>query len=44
VLAGAEPRLRALVQELYDGAELEAVADGWRPFRTWVSVLLRASG
>jgi DNA-3-methyladenine glycosylase II len=43
VLAANEPRLRARVTERY-GAELEAVADGWRPFRTWVSVLLRAAG
>jgi DNA-3-methyladenine glycosylase II len=42
VLAMNEPRLRARVQELY-GAELEDVAGGWRPYRTWVSVLLRAS-
>ena len=42
VLAANEPRLRARVQELY-GAELEDVAGTWHPFRTWVSVLLRAS-
>jgi DNA-3-methyladenine glycosylase II len=41
-LATNEPRLRRHVAELYAGAELEDVADGWRPFRTWVSVLLRA--
>ena len=23
------------------GAELEAPSDGWRPYRTWVAVLLR---
>ena len=23
------------------GAELEAIVDGWRPYRTWVAVLLR---
>jgi DNA-3-methyladenine glycosylase II len=40
-LAANEPRLRRHVQELY-GAELEDVAGRWRPFRTWVSVLLRA--
>jgi DNA-3-methyladenine glycosylase II len=41
-LATGEPRLRSRVNELYGGAELEDVAEGWRPFRTWVSVLLRA--
>jgi DNA-3-methyladenine glycosylase II len=44
VLATGEPRLRGRVEELYDGAALEDVAERWRPFRTWVSVLLRAGG
>jgi DNA-3-methyladenine glycosylase II len=44
VLATNEPRVRAKVEERYAGAELESVAEGWRPFRTWVSVLLRAAG
>jgi DNA-3-methyladenine glycosylase II len=43
VLAANEPRLKARVAKRY-GAEPQAVADGWRPFRTWVSVLLRATG
>ena len=38
----AEPRLHKAVQERY-GRPVEDVADGWRPFRTWVSVLIRAS-
>jgi DNA-3-methyladenine glycosylase II len=38
----AEPRLHTAVQERY-GRPVEDVADGWRPFRTWVSVLIRAS-
>jgi DNA-3-methyladenine glycosylase II len=37
-----EPRLQQAVQERY-GRPLEEVAEGWRPFRTWVSVLMRAS-
>ena len=44
VAATEEPRVRARIAELY-GADADpgAVADGWRPFRTWVSVLLRSS-
>jgi DNA-3-methyladenine glycosylase II len=44
-----EPRLRTIVSGRYgidpddDGALVE-VAEGWRPFRSWVSVLLRAAG
>lgn len=47
-LPGSEPRLRALVQRAYglarppDEDELAAIADGWRPYRTWVSALLRS--
>jgi len=37
-----EPRLIKLVAERY-GKPLEQVAERWRPFRTWVSVLMRAS-
>jgi len=50
VLATNEPRLRQLVGELYelsttpDAAELEAIAENWRPWRTWAGVLLRAAG
>ncbi len=49
-LAAGEPRLRALVRELYGlpdeptESELEAIAENWRPWRTWTSVLLRAAG
>ena len=50
-LAPGEPRLRRKVAELYgrpevaedDGAFAE-LAEGWRPWRTWTSVLLRAPG
>ena len=37
-----EPRLERAVQERY-GERLETVAERWKPFRTWVSVLMRAS-
>jgi DNA-3-methyladenine glycosylase II len=37
-----EPRLERAVQARY-GAPLETVAANWKPFRTWVSVLMRAS-
>jgi DNA-3-methyladenine glycosylase II len=37
-----EPKLARAVQERY-GAPLESVAAQWKPFRTWVSVLMRAS-
>lgn len=43
VLATGEPRLKKAVEQRY-GKPLEEVADGWRPFRTWVSVLIRAHG
>jgi DNA-3-methyladenine glycosylase II len=36
-----EPRLEQAVQARY-GRPLEDVSDGWRPFRTWISVLMRA--
>jgi DNA-3-methyladenine glycosylase II len=45
-----EPRLLALVRELYGlpaeptPAQFEAIAENWRPWRTWASVLLRAAG
>lgn len=50
VLALGEGHLRASVRELYaldhdpDEAELTALAEAWRPFRTWASVALRAVG
>jgi DNA-3-methyladenine glycosylase II len=37
-----EPRLEKAVEERY-GKPIAEVGDGWRPFRTWVSVLIRAS-
>lgn len=48
-LPTGDARLRSLVQRAYgladppDEAELAAIADGWRPYRTWVTTLLRAS-
>ena len=36
-----EPRLEQAVQARY-GRPLDEVSDGWRPFRTWISVLMRA--
>jgi hypothetical protein len=49
LLPVSEPRLLALVGELYGlgrpatGRELESIGAAWAPFRTWVSVLVRAS-
>jgi DNA-3-methyladenine glycosylase II len=49
VLPEAEPQLLGLVEELYglEGApssqEFRAIADPWRPFRTWAAVLIRAA-
>jgi DNA-3-methyladenine glycosylase II len=50
-LTFAEPRLPAYVAHFYgtapapaSRADLERVADGWRPFRTWAAVLLRVAG
>jgi DNA-3-methyladenine glycosylase II len=46
-----EPRLREKAAALYKRPEVAtddtaflALADGWRPWRTWVGVLLRAAG
>lgn len=45
-----EPKLLALVRQLYglaedpSPAEFLALAESWRPFRTWVAVLIRAAG
>jgi 3-methyladenine DNA glycosylase/8-oxoguanine DNA glycosylase len=36
--------LVALDTEPPGEAELTEIADGWRPYRTWVATLLRASG
>ncbi|CAN5717772.1 DNA-3-methyladenine glycosylase [soil metagenome] len=49
VLASEEPRLLAAIGERYElghpatPAELAAIAGSWRPFRTWASVLVRAT-
>lgn len=50
VLSTEEAHTRAAVQQLYGldheptTAELEALAEAWRPFRTWAAVSLRAVG
>jgi DNA-3-methyladenine glycosylase II len=41
-LASNEPRLQKTVQARY-GRPLAEVAEAWRPFRTWVSVLMRVN-
>jgi DNA-3-methyladenine glycosylase II len=50
VLAFNEPRALAAVRDLYglealpSPAELEVLTEAWRPFRTWVLVLIRRHG
>jgi DNA-3-methyladenine glycosylase II len=50
VLPAEEAHARSAVEELYGidsqltAAELEQLAEGWRPFRTWVMVSARALG
>jgi DNA-3-methyladenine glycosylase II len=49
VLPSGEAHARAAIEELYERgplstAELEQLAEGWRPFRTWVMVMARALG
>jgi DNA-3-methyladenine glycosylase II len=50
VLAAEESHARSAVEELYGidheltAGELEQLAEGWRPFRTWVMVSARALG
>jgi DNA-3-methyladenine glycosylase II len=50
VLSTQEDHTRASVRRLYglahdpDAAELERIAEAWRPFRTWAAVALRAVG
>jgi len=50
VLSTQEDHTRAAVQALYGldhtpgDAELERIAEAWRPFRTWAAVSLRAVG
>jgi DNA-3-methyladenine glycosylase II len=46
-----EPRLPSYVAHFYDlshpaasSQELHAIADRWRPFRTWAAVLIRVAG
>jgi DNA-3-methyladenine glycosylase II len=49
-MTGVEPRLPTYLGHLYglDGeatpAQIETIMEGWRPFRTWSSVLTRVSG
>lgn len=49
-LAVGEPRLVSYLKHYYglattpDTAELERIAEPWRPFRTWAGVLFRAAG
>ena len=46
--APQEPRAREAIRELYgidhelSDAELAEISDTWRPFRTWVTVMMRA--
>jgi len=50
VLPAEEPRLLDLMGRLYGrpgtptSAELEVIAERWKPMRTWVAVLIRAAG
>jgi DNA-3-methyladenine glycosylase II len=50
ILTLAEPRLPVYVAHFYalphpaTAGELERIADAWRPFRTWTSVLIRVAG
>jgi DNA-3-methyladenine glycosylase II len=48
--ATGEPRLAGYLRHYYglastpDAAEVERIAEPWRPFRTWAGVLFRAAG
>ena len=50
VLPHNEPKALALVRELYqlpdepNQQQFDAIAENWRPWRTWATVLLRAAG
>ncbi len=51
VLTFAEPRLPGYVAHFYgtgpgpaSPAQLERIAEGWRPYRTWAAVLVRVAG
>ena len=49
-VTGEEPRLASYLGHLYDlggeatDAQIAGIMDGWRPFRTWSSVLARVAG
>jgi DNA-3-methyladenine glycosylase II len=49
-LAVGEPRLAGYLRHYYglagtpDAADVERIAEPWRPFRTWAGVLFRAAG
>jgi len=49
-VTGEEPRLSTYLGHLYDlggaatDAQIATIMDGWRPFRTWSSVLARVAG
>jgi DNA-3-methyladenine glycosylase II len=49
-MTGVEPRLPTYLGHFYglggeaSPAQIEGIMDGWRPFRTWSSVLTRVSG
>jgi DNA-3-methyladenine glycosylase II len=49
-LTRSEPRLRDYLRHYYDlpkapsSAEIEGIAEQWRPFRTWAAVLFRVAG
>lgn len=51
IMTGLEPRIASYVARFYGlageaatDAELASISDGWRPFRTWTSVLCRVAG
>ncbi len=51
VMTFNEPRLPSYVSHFYDLGptaasrdQLQSISDGWRPFRTWASVLIRVAG
>jgi DNA-3-methyladenine glycosylase II len=51
MLTSTEPRLPEYVAHLYGTGvaaasreEIEHIAEGWRPYRTWAAVLIRAAG
>jgi DNA-3-methyladenine glycosylase II len=44
VLAENEPRLLRCVAHYYGRDDLPALAEPWRPFRTWAGVLIRYAG